>query len=70
MLDPSEFPGTGTPEAGGVTFKELMFAVEEVAKLNIVGFDVNELSPVYDQTGRSTALACKLLERDTLYFYK
>ena len=37
--------GTGTPEAGGVTFKELMFAVEEVAKLNIVGFDVNELSP-------------------------
>lgn len=44
MLDPSEFPGTGTPEAGGVTFKELMFAVEEVAKLNIVGFDVNELS--------------------------
>ena len=31
VLDPSEFPGTGTPEAGGVTFKELMFAVEEVA---------------------------------------
>ena len=70
VLDPSEFPGTGTPEAGGVTFKELMFAVEEVAKLNIVGFDVNELSPVYDQTGRSTALACKLLREILLYFYK
>lgn len=68
VLDPSEFPGTGTPEAGGVTFKELMFAVEEVAKLNIVGFDVNELSPVYDQTGRSTALACKAAERDTFVF--
>ena len=53
-----------------VTFKELMFAVEEVAKLNIVGFDVNELSPVYDQTGRSTALACKLLREILLYFYK
>ena len=52
------------------TFKELMFAVEEVAKLNIVGFDVNELSPVYDQTGRSTALACKLLREILLYFYK
>ena len=70
VLDPSEFPGTGTPEAGGVTFKELMFAVEEVAKLDIVGFDVNELSPVYDQTGRSTALACKLLREILLYFYK
>ena len=67
VLDPSEFPGTGTPEAGGVTFKELMFAVEEVAKLNIVGFDVNELSPVYDQTGRSTALACKLLREGSAW---
>ena len=53
-----------------MNFKELMFAVEEVAKLNIVGFDVNELSPVYDQTGRSTALACKLLREILLYFYK
>jgi len=71
VLDPSEFPGTGTPEAGGVTFKELMFAVEESCKSsNIVGFDVNELSPVYDQTGRSTALACKLLREILLYFYK
>ena len=32
--------------------------------------DVNELSPVYDQTGRSTALACKLLREILLYFYK
>ena len=70
VLDPSEFPGTATPEAGGVTFKELMFAVEEVVKLNIVGFDVNELSPVYYQTGRSTAFACKLLREILLYFYK
>lgn len=70
VLDPSQFPGTGTPEAGGVTFTELMAAVKEVSKLNIVGFDVNELSPVYDPSGRSTALACKLLREIFLYFYK
>ncbi|MGN0601170.1 MAG: agmatinase [Oscillospiraceae bacterium] len=70
VLDPSQFPGTGTPEAGGVTFTELMEAVKEVAKLNIVGFDVNELCPVYDQSGASTALACKLLREILLYFYR
>lgn len=70
VLDPSEFPGTGTPEAGGVSFTQLLGAVREVSKLNIVGFDVNELSPVYDQTGRSTALACKILREILLCFYK
>lgn len=70
VVDPSEFPGTGTPEAGGVSFNDLLSAVREVSKLNIVGFDVNELSPVYDQTGRSTAFACKILREILLYFYK
>ncbi len=70
VLDPSEFPGTGTPEAGGVSFTQLLGAVSEVSKLNIVGFDINELSPVYDQTGRSTALACKLLREILLSFYR
>ncbi len=61
VLDSAVFPGTGTPEAGGVSFRELQQAIGEVAKLNIVGADMNELSPVNDQTGASTALACKLL---------
>ncbi len=61
VLDPSAFPGTGTPEAGGVSFKELLAAIKEVTKLNVVGFDINELSPMYDHSGSSTALACKLL---------
>ena len=61
VLDPSVFPGTGTPEAGGVTFKELLKAILKVSKLNIVGMDVNELSPQYDQSGSSTATACKVL---------
>lgn len=61
VLDPSIFPGTGTPEAGGVSFMELLHAVMELKGLQIVGCDVNELSPVYDQSGVSTAVACKII---------
>ena len=62
VLDPADFPGTGTPEAGGVRFNELLAAVFEVAKLkNIVGIDINELSPPWDPGGRSVSLVCKLL---------
>ena len=62
VLDPSVFPGTGTPEAGGVTFDELRKAVTLVcSELDIVGCDVNELSPHYDQSGASTAVACKII---------
>lgn len=61
VLDPSVFPGTGTPEAGGVSFLELLGAIKEVSTLNIVGCDIVELSPVYDQSGVSTATACKVL---------
>jgi agmatinase len=70
VLDTSVFPGTGTPEAGGVSFNELLLAIEKVSKLNIVGLDINELSPVLDQTGASTALACKLLRETLLRIYK
>ena len=61
VLDPSVFPGTGTPEAGGVSFKELLNAVHQLSQLNVVAFDVNELSPAYDHSGVSTAVACKIL---------
>lgn len=61
ILDPSIFPGTGTPEAGGISFSELLDAVLELKKLNMVACDVNELSPVYDQSGVSTAVACKTI---------
>lgn len=61
VLDPSVFPGTGTPEPGGVSFLELLEAIQQVSQLNLVGCDINELSPVYDQSGASTAVACKVL---------
>lgn len=60
-LDPSVFPGTGTPEAGGVTFMQLLTAILEVCKTNVVGADVNELAPMLDVSGVSTATACKVL---------
>ena len=62
VLDPSVFPGTGTPEPGGVSFEQLRRAALLVCKTaNIVGCDVNELSPHYDPSGISTAVACKIV---------
>ena len=60
-LDPSCFPGTGTPEAGGVSFLQLLDAIRTVSKANIVGADLNELAPMLDISGVSTATACKVL---------
>ena len=62
VLDPSCFPGTGTPEAGGVTFLDLMKAAFKVFDgCKVIGFDMMELSPPYDPSGISTATALKLL---------
>ncbi len=69
VLDPSIFSGTGTPEAGGATFNELLFAILKLKGLNIIGADINELSPSYDQSGVSTAVACKIL-RELLLIIK
>ena len=67
VIDPSEFPGTGTQEAGGVRFTELLAALCDVLKrFNVVALDNVELSPPIDPTGRSTALACKLLREELL----
>lgn len=60
-MDPSVFCGTGTPEAGGVSFTELLGAILTVSKTNIVGADINELAPMLDASGASTAVACKTL---------
>lgn len=60
-LDPSAFPGTGTPEAGGITFNELLEAILLVCSTRVVGADLNELAPMLDTSGISTAMACKVL---------
>ena len=50
-----------TPEAGGVSFLQLLDAIRTVSKANIVGADLNELAPMLDISGVSTATACKVL---------
>ena len=68
VLDPSVFPGTGTPEAGGVSFPALHEAIRTVLEgngnhpggCNVVGCDLVELAPPLDPTGASTAVACKI----------
>lgn len=68
VLDPSIFPGTGTPEPGGITYKELenTFKILKQYNINIVGCDIVELSPDYDNTKVSTITACKILRELSL----
>lgn len=68
-LDPSVFPGTGTPEAGGVSFTSLLDALLTVcSKAHVVGCDVNELAPMLDSSGASTAVACKVVREMLIAF--
>jgi len=61
VLDPAGFPGTGTPEAGGIDFHTLLTAIKALKQLKVVGCDVMELAPNLDTSGISTAIACKIL---------
>ena len=69
-LDPAAFPGTGTPEAGGVSFLHLLEAIQRVCTAHVVGADVNELAPMLDSSGVSTATACKVLRELILSLHK
>lgn len=67
VLDPSEFPGTGTQEAGGFNYLQLVKDMRLICeKLNVVAIDNVELNPSLDTSGRSTALACKFLREELL----
>ena len=62
VLDPSECPGTGNPEAGGVSYAELLDAARAIImRCNVVGMDVVELCPPADPSGISATLTCKLM---------
>jgi len=61
VLDPSVFPATGTPEAGGMSFAELLEHIKKIGGLNVVGADLTEFSPPYDNNGMCAATAGKLL---------
>jgi len=71
VLDPAFFPGTGTPEPGGITYKDMLWAFDQFEKLNhIVGCDIVELSPYLDPSGASNAVAAKSLRELILIIQK
>jgi agmatinase len=65
VLDPAHAPGTGTPEPGGLTTRELMLILRGMAGLPIVGVDVVEVAPAYDHA-ELTALAAANLAYECL----
>jgi agmatinase len=60
-LDPAFAPGTGTPEAGGLSTREAMELVRGCAGLHIVGGDVVEVAPQYDATTNTAQAAAQML---------
>ncbi len=61
VLDPGIMSGVGTPEAGGLSYNELLGWLKYLSSFNIIGMDVVELAPDIDTTKNSTATACKLI---------
>ena len=61
VLDPSIMPGTGTPEAGGLTYNQLLDFLYVIKNFKVIGADLVELAPEYDFSGNSSVLAAKLL---------
>ena len=61
VLDPAHAPGTGTPEAGGLTSRELLALVRGLEPASIVGADVVEVSPAYDHAEITAVAAAHVL---------
>lgn len=71
VLDPGVFPGTGTPEPGGMQYKDLLKAFDSFEKLNnLVGADFVELNPYLDPSGASNAVAAKTLREMVLLLHR
>lgn len=72
VLDPAHAPGTGTVDAGGITSRELLAAIHEIANsdVKVVGADLVEVAPVYDHSEQTVNTASKLLREMLLGFVK
>lgn len=68
VVDPAYAPGTGTPEAGGCSSREIIQAIHELGRTKVVGFDLVEVSPITDQSERTTLLAAKIIREAILSF--
>lgn len=66
VIDPGLAPGTGTPEPGGWTTREVIRILRGIEGLNIVGADVVEVAPSYDGRGEQTALAAAQIVYEVL----
>ncbi|WP_059171809.1 agmatinase [Bacillus sp. FJAT-27445] len=63
VLDPAHAPGTGTVDAGGITSRELLASIHEIARsqVNVVGADLVEVAPIYDNSEQTANTASKLI---------
>jgi agmatinase len=60
-IDPAFAPGTGTPEVGGLTTREVQAILHGVKGINIVGGDVVEVAPQYDSTTNTAQVGAQIL---------
>ncbi len=70
VVDPAFAPGTGTPEPGGISAKEMIEAVHIMRGLKVVGLDIVEIAPVFDQSERTALLGAKIIREAILGFTK
>jgi agmatinase len=72
VLDPAHAPGTGTVDCGGITSKELLASIHEIAKSNVkvVGGDLVEVAPIYDPSEQTANTASKLIREMLLGWVK
>lgn len=70
VLDPAFAPGTGTPEPGGFSVKDILIAFETLKELNVVAFDLVEVSPALDHSDITSIAAAKLVREALLTFIK
>ncbi|TFD92908.1 agmatinase [Jeotgalibacillus sp. R-1-5s-1] len=72
VLDPAHAPGTGTVDAGGITSRELLASIHAIAgsDVNVIGADLVEVAPVYDNSEQTANTASKLLREMLLGFVK
>jgi len=68
VVDPAYAPGTGAAEPGGCTSREIIKAIHLLSGLNVIGFDLVEVSPVYDISEQTALLAAKLVRETILSF--
>lgn len=72
VLDPAHAPGTGTVDCGGITSRELLASIHAIANsgVNVVGFDLVEVAPIYDSSEQTVNTASKLLREMILGWVK